>query len=204
MCSKHKKLFKTPARTLQSLVRRLTFKIRGPNEEQLKKLADRGKRIAHCRRSWIGFFRIVDDLTQIRSLDHWLRRQVSAFMWQKAPCSWFKLKADAAATAGFPSLVNSLLWTARSKKPLAWTVVAELRWSLHRMLLEKLPDQFIGRHDPSNDPSFNLDVVFWTVLDKAGAHYQAGLRLDGECIRRGWFPSAISIAFNTRGLRSSG
>src|SRR6202043_1836798 len=77
------KMFKTPTRTLRSLARRLTFKIRGPNEEQLKKLAERGKRVARCRRSWIGFFRIVDDLTQIRNLDHWLRRQVSTFMWKK-------------------------------------------------------------------------------------------------------------------------
>lgn len=70
------KLCKSAERTLQLLVRRLQYKIRGPNEEQLKKLAERGKPVARCRRSWIGFFRIVDDLTQIRSLDHWLRRQV--------------------------------------------------------------------------------------------------------------------------------
>ncbi len=109
------KVFKTASRTLRSLVRRLTFKIRGPNEEQLKKLAERGRRVAHCRRSWIGFFRIVDDLTQIRSLDHWLRRQVSAFMWEKHRV---RVRLKQMQGAGLPSLINSL-WIARSKKPVA-------------------------------------------------------------------------------------
>ncbi len=109
------KLFKTSARTLRSLVRRLTFKIQGPNEEQLKKLAERGKRVARCRRSWIGYFRIVDDLTQIRGLDRWLRRQVSAFMWEKHR---FRVRLNQMQKAGLPSLINSL-WLARSRKPSA-------------------------------------------------------------------------------------
>jgi RNA-directed DNA polymerase len=50
------KVYKSAEKTLRSLVRRLQFKIRGPNEEQLKKLAERGKPVARCRRSWIGFF----------------------------------------------------------------------------------------------------------------------------------------------------
>lgn len=109
------KVFKTPARTLRSLVRRLTFKIKGPSDEQLKKLAERGKRVARCRRSWIGFFRIVDDLLQIRSLDRWVRRQVSAFMWEKHRV---RVRLKQMQQAGLPSLIKSL-WIARSKKPLA-------------------------------------------------------------------------------------
>ena len=109
------KVFKTAFRTLRSLVRRLTFKIRGPNKEQLKKLAERGKRVSLCRRSWIGFFRVVDDLTQIRGLDRWLRRQISAFMWEKHRV---RVRLKQMQAAGLPSLVNSL-WVARSKKPSA-------------------------------------------------------------------------------------
>ena len=77
------KVYGSAERTLRSLVRRLQFKIRGPDNEHLKKLAERGKRIFPCRRSWIGYFRIVDDLTQVRNLDRWLRRQVSAYIWEK-------------------------------------------------------------------------------------------------------------------------
>lgn len=109
------KVFKTASRSLRSLARRLTFKIRGPNEEQLKKLAERGKPVARCRRSWIGYFRIVDDLTQIRSLDRWLRRQVSAFMWEKHRV---RVRLKQMQNAGLPSLVNSL-WIARSKRLLS-------------------------------------------------------------------------------------
>lgn len=107
------KVFTTASRTLRSLVRRLTFKIRGPSEEQLKKLAERGKRVTRCRRSWIGYFRIIDDLTQIRSLDHWLRRQVSAFMWEKHRV---RVRLKQMQQSGLPSLIKCL-WIARSKKP---------------------------------------------------------------------------------------
>jgi RNA-directed DNA polymerase len=108
----NQKVHNTATKTLRSLVRRLQFKIRGPDIEQLKKLAERGKRVLHCRRSWIGYFRIVDDLTQVKSLDRWLRRQVSAFIWDKHRCrvSFTHMKA-----AGMPSLVNSM-WKARSTK----------------------------------------------------------------------------------------
>jgi len=108
------KVFNTPARTLRSLVWRLRFKICGPNEEQLKKLAERGKRFFPCRRSWIGFFRIVDDLTQVRNLDRWLRKQVSAFMWANHRVS---VRLKQMQEAGLPSLINSL-WIARSRKPI--------------------------------------------------------------------------------------
>jgi hypothetical protein len=109
------KVFKAASQTLRSLVRRLTFKIRGPNEEQLKKLAERGKRVARCRRSWIGYFRIVNDFTQIRSLDHWLRRQISTFMWEKHRV---RVRLKQLQNVGLPSLVNCL-WIARSRKLLS-------------------------------------------------------------------------------------
>lgn len=103
---------KTPAQTLRSLVWKLTFKIRGPNEEQLRKLAERGKLVQRCRRSWIGYFRIVDDLSQIRSLDRWIRGQVSAFMWEKHR---IRVRLTHMQNAGLPSLISSL-WNARSNK----------------------------------------------------------------------------------------
>jgi RNA-directed DNA polymerase len=107
------RVFRTATSTLRSLARRLRFKIRGPNEEQLKKLAERGKAVARCRRSWIGFFRIVDDLTQIRSLDHWLRRQVSGFIWKKHRT---RVRLKHMRACGLASLINSL-WRARSRTP---------------------------------------------------------------------------------------
>jgi group II intron reverse transcriptase/maturase len=105
---------KSPSSTLRSLVGRLRYKIRGPSDEQLRKLAERGSRVGRCKRSWIGFFRIVDDLTQIRSLDHWIRRQVSAFIWEKHRV---RVPLKQMQKAGLPSLVKCL-WVARSQKPL--------------------------------------------------------------------------------------
>jgi RNA-directed DNA polymerase len=107
------KVFRVPERTLRSLARRINFKIRGPDETQLKKMADRGKPVVACRRSWIGFFRIVDDLEQIRGLDRWLRRQVSQFMWRKHRC---RATLREMQRVGMRSLVNSL-WKARSAGP---------------------------------------------------------------------------------------
>jgi hypothetical protein len=106
------KILNSPAKSLRCLVRRLQFKIRGPDEEQLQKLAERGQFISPCRRSWIGFFRIVDDIGQIRGLDRWLRKQISKFMWEKHRC---RVKLKHMQRYGLPSLVNSL-WKARSTK----------------------------------------------------------------------------------------
>lgn len=106
------KVFRSDVATLRSLVRRLNFKIRGPDERQLQKMADRGKPVAMCRRSWVGFFRIVDDLEQIRGLDRWLRKKVSRFMWSKHRR---RVKLRDMQEAGMRSLMNSL-WKARSVK----------------------------------------------------------------------------------------
>jgi RNA-directed DNA polymerase len=106
------KAFKSPGRTLRSLIRRLMFKIRGPSEEQLQKLAMRGRSVPRCRRSWIGYFRIVDDRTQIRGLDAWLRRQVSAFIWRQHRT---RVRLKDMQACGLTTLVNSL-WKARGKK----------------------------------------------------------------------------------------
>ena len=109
------KIHGSSARTLRQLCNRLSFKIRGPNEEQLRKLAERGKIISPCRRSWIGFFRIVDDIEQIRGLDRWIRRQVSQFMWKQHRC---RITLGDMQDNGMPSLVNCL-WKARKAKPLS-------------------------------------------------------------------------------------
>jgi RNA-directed DNA polymerase len=99
--------------TLKSLTRRLMYKICGPSDTQIRKMADRGKRISRCRRSWIGFFRIVDDHVQIRALDHWLRQQVSLFMWRKHKA---RIRHREMRQAGLTSLMRSL-WVARSQRP---------------------------------------------------------------------------------------
>lgn len=109
------RVFPTPERTLRSLCRRLQLKIRGPDADQLEKLAERGTVVAECQRSWIGFFRIVDDLSQIRGLDRWIRRQVSDFMWKKHEC---RVNLAAMQHYGLPSLINSL-WKARRGKPVS-------------------------------------------------------------------------------------
>lgn len=105
---------RTNERTLRHLCNRLSFKIRGPKDEQLQKLAERGQATASCRRSWIGFFRIVDDLEQIRQLDRWVRSTVSKYMWQRYK---YRVSLKDMQEAGLPSLVNCL-WKARKKKPI--------------------------------------------------------------------------------------
>lgn len=107
------KVHPSPERTLRSLCWRLQFKIRGPDESQLEKLAERGKPISLCRRSWIGFFRVVDDLTQIRALDRWIRSEVSEFMWRNHRC---RVRLEHMQDYGLPSLINSL-WKARRTTP---------------------------------------------------------------------------------------
>lgn len=108
------KLKTTPELTLKSLCWRLAFKIRGPNEAQLKKLAERGRKISVAQRSWIGFFRIVDDMEQIRLMDRWIRQQITQFMWKNHKV---RVRAKDMQEYGLPSLVNSL-WKARRPKPL--------------------------------------------------------------------------------------
>lgn len=89
----------------------MTFKIRGPSAEQIRKMAERGKHVLPCRRSWIGFFRIVDDIHQIRALDRWLRAQISMFMMHKHRR---RVNLSMMKSCGLPSLVNSL-WRARAR-----------------------------------------------------------------------------------------
>lgn len=72
----------TASATLVDLVRRLNYKIEGPNKSQREALRIAGVQNPH-RRSWIGFFRIVTDLRQIRELDRWIRGEISAFIWQR-------------------------------------------------------------------------------------------------------------------------
>ena len=85
-----------------------------PSEAQLLKLAERGRKVSVARRSWIGFFRIVDDIEQIKSLDRWIRHQVAQFMWKKHRV---RVTASQMRNLALPSLVNSL-WKARKAKPI--------------------------------------------------------------------------------------
>lgn len=102
---------RTPSSSLQGLVRRLNFKIRGPNEQQRQRLReDAGIRHPHLR-SWVGFFRIVTDIEQIRQLDRWIRSEISSFMWRKHRT---RVQLSDMQTAGLCSLVGSL-FRARQK-----------------------------------------------------------------------------------------
>jgi len=106
------RIHKRPSQTLRALAWRLQFKIRGPDKDQVRKLAERGRPIHPYRRSWIGYFRIVDDLSQIRRLDRWIRKQVSKFMWESHKV---RVNLKQMQEAGLPSLVNCL-WKARSEQ----------------------------------------------------------------------------------------
>ena len=110
-------VFTAPASVaVKKLCRRLRYKIRGPDEEQLVRAAANGPLAARCRRSWIGYFRIVDDYNQLRTLDRWLRRQVSGFAWRH-----FRFRVTLRMMQEFrlPSLMNSLWKAKKGKQPYA-------------------------------------------------------------------------------------
>lgn len=99
-----------PGPDLKALARRLAFKIEGP-VDHVRALIDHGLAKHPYRRSWIGYFRVVDDDRQIKDLDNWLRRQVSQYMWAVHKT---KTNATAMREAGLPSLYGTL-WKARSR-----------------------------------------------------------------------------------------
>ncbi|MBK1650194.1 group II intron maturase-specific domain-containing protein [Rhabdochromatium marinum] len=90
---------------LRSLSRRLSYKIQGPIDEIRKH--NPAKHPHH--RSWIGFYRIVDDEKQIKNLDRWIREQISRYVWQH---HHKKVTAKHMREAGLPSL-HGTLWKAR-------------------------------------------------------------------------------------------
>ncbi|AGA92426.1 Retron-type reverse transcriptase (plasmid) [Thioflavicoccus mobilis 8321] len=90
---------------LRRLSRRLSYKIQGPIDEIRKH--NLAKHPHH--RSWIGFYRIVDDEKQIKNLDRWIREQISRYVWQQ---HHKKVTAKHMREAGLPSLYGTL-WKAR-------------------------------------------------------------------------------------------
>ncbi len=90
---------------IRRLVRRLKYKIQGPVDEIEKH--DLAKH-PH-RRSWIGFYRVVDDERQIKKLDSWIRQQVSLYAWQ---AQHTKITAKEMRASGLPSLYGTM-WKAR-------------------------------------------------------------------------------------------
>lgn len=69
-------------RALHLAALRIGRKIEGPGEPYIGRMLAKNMISHPHRRCWIGFFRIVTDLQQIRELDRWIQRQVSAFMWR--------------------------------------------------------------------------------------------------------------------------
>jgi group II intron reverse transcriptase/maturase len=104
---------RTAGATLKNLCRRLNYKIEGPNKQQRERL----KRVAGVthphRRSWIGFFRIVTDVEQVRRLDRWIRKEISAFMWKTHRC---RVRYGVMRKAGLCSLRKCLF---RARVPTA-------------------------------------------------------------------------------------
>jgi RNA-directed DNA polymerase len=102
---------KTPDASLRSLIYRINFIIRGPNKEHMDLLIAQGKVTHRFRRSWIGFFRIVDDEAQVRSLDRWIRKQVSQYLWKNHRQ---RVRYSQMRQVGLLSLVN-IMHRARAK-----------------------------------------------------------------------------------------
>ncbi len=98
--------------TLDVLTNRLAYKIRGPMDQELQTLADLGCSVAPFRRSWIGFFRCVDDYQQIRNLDRWIRARVTKFMWE---AHGKRVNLTTLQRFELPSLVNVLFKARRSR-----------------------------------------------------------------------------------------
>jgi group II intron reverse transcriptase/maturase len=98
-----------PDADLRALVRRMAFKIEGP-VEHVRELIENDLAKHPYRRSWIGYFRIVNDDQQIKALDNWIRRQISRYMWRVHRT---KVNATQIQGAGLPSLFGTL-WRARA------------------------------------------------------------------------------------------
>ena len=101
-------------KALGYLVRNIKLKIEGPREEDLQEYANAGFTVAKYRRSWIGFFRIVDDDEQIRQIDRWLRTRVKLYMWKRFRV---KLSFTQLQEAGLPTLLNTK-YKARKSLPI--------------------------------------------------------------------------------------
>ena len=101
-------------KALGYLIRNLKLKIEGPGEDDLQEYANAGFTVAQYRRSWIGFFRIVDDDEQIRQVDRWLRTRVKLYMWKRFRV---KLTFTQLQEAGLPTLLNTK-YKARKSLPI--------------------------------------------------------------------------------------
>ena len=94
---------------ISHLARRLSYTIEGPvNEIEKYGLAEHP-----YRRSWSGFYRIVDDEKQIKTLDNWIRKQISLYAWQTHRQ---KITAQDMQAAKLPSLYGAI-WKARRPTP---------------------------------------------------------------------------------------
>ena len=74
-------------------------------------LIAQGKVTHRFRRSWIAFFRIVDDEAQVRSLDRWIRKRVSDYLWKTHRK---RVRYSQMKQIGLLSLVN-MMYRARTK-----------------------------------------------------------------------------------------
>lgn len=101
----HRVYFSKWEENIERLIRRLRYKIEGPAEELREHLEE----INPYQKSWIGYYRIVDDHSQIKKLDHWLRTQISKYSWQ---VHGVKIKATDMRSMGLPSLFATY-WRSR-------------------------------------------------------------------------------------------
>jgi RNA-directed DNA polymerase len=109
--------------TLSALIERLRPKIEGPSPEILQKLVDTGLLHQGSPRSWVGFFKIITDDTQIRALDKWIRAQISAYMWRQHRC---RARLKLMQECGLPSLQASIWDVRNNDRPAPTTPLALL------------------------------------------------------------------------------
>lgn len=103
------------AQALRALVWALSFKVRGPGQEHVQEMLDRRLLDHPYRRNWPAFFRIATDETQFSELDRWLRRRISAVMWDRYRA---RVTLSQMQENGLPSLVNTV-WKARRRVDVA-------------------------------------------------------------------------------------
>lgn len=101
-------------RAMFLIAKRVGRKITGPARLYIDRMIERGIISHPHRRCWIGFFRIVTDLDQIRDLDRWVQRQISSLMWRSYQK---KITRERMKEFGLPTLLTHLSKARRPTRP---------------------------------------------------------------------------------------
>ena len=89
---------------IRRLLRRLRYKVCGPEREELCTVQAGSIPPMLYRRCWIGYFRCVTDIHQIKMLDNFILGRISHYAYSK---SGIRLKRKQIRAWGLPSLVST-------------------------------------------------------------------------------------------------